>query len=142
MSLLICLGPIQFEIEPLNLTGYDHAHSSAFAEKPVLGAPMPLEWVGEGPESWSFTAKLFPHRFGGLDDLKRLQQARAAGQPIYLMRGDGEQMGWVVIESVSEQASFLDSHGIGKVIAVDIKVKRSTKPSAGSYFSIFSGALL
>jgi len=51
-------------------------------------------------------------------------------------------MGWVVIESVSERASFLDSHGIGKVIAVDIKVKRSMKPSAGSYFSIFSGAFL
>ena len=42
------------------------------AEKPVVGASPPLEWVGEGPETWAIHARLFPHRFGGLGDLKKL----------------------------------------------------------------------
>jgi hypothetical protein len=137
--MLMSLGPIKFEVFPFNATEYGHDHESSFAEKPVLGARPPLEWVGEGAESWSISAKIFPHKFGGLGDLKKLYQARAAGRPLYLMRGDGAQMGWVVIEKVSERSSYLDAQGIGKVIEVDISVRRSAKPSNGSFFSVFSG---
>jgi hypothetical protein len=137
--MLMTLGPIRFEVYPFNATEYDHGHESSFVEKPVLGARPPLEWVGEGAESWSIKARIFPHRFGGLGDLKKLYQARAAGRPLYLMRGDGAQMGWVVIERVSERSSYLDAEGIGRVIDVDIAVRRAAKPSNGSFFSLFSG---
>ena len=137
--MLMTLGPIRFEVYPFNATEYDHGHESNFVEKPVLGARPPLEWVGEGAESWSIKACIFPHRFGGLGDLKKLYQARAAGRPLYLMRGDGAQMGWVVIERVAERSSYLDAEGIGRVIDVDIAVRRAAKPSNGSFFSLFSG---
>lgn len=137
--MLMSLGPIRFEVYPFNPTEYDHGHESGFVEKPVLGARPPLEWVGEGAESWSIKARIFPQRFGGLDDLKKLYQARAAGRPLYLMRGDGAQMGWVMIEKVAERSSYLDLQGIGRVIDVDIAVRRSAKPSNGSFFSLFSG---
>jgi len=137
--MLMTLGPIKFEVYPFNATEYGHDHEATFVEKPVLGARPPLEWVGEGAEGWSITAKIFPHRFGGLGDLKKLYQARAAGRPLYLMRGDGAQMGWVVIDRVSERSSYLDAHGIGRAIEVDISVRRSAKPSNGSFFSVFSG---
>jgi phage protein U len=137
--MLMTLGPIRFEVYPFNATEYDHGHESSFVEKPVLGARPPLEWVGEGAENWSIKARIFPHRFGGLGDLKKLYQARAAGRPLYLMRGDGAQMGWVVIERVSERSSHLDAEGIGRVIDVDIAVRRAAKPSNGSFFSLFSG---
>ena len=140
MTQIMALGPIKFEIYPFNVVDYSHRHTAKFAEKPVLGAMMPLEWVGPGSETWTIKAKIFQHKFGGLDDLQRLFQARQAGRPLYLMRGDGNQMGWVVIESVSEKSTYLDGKGVGKVIEVDIGVKRSVAPSAGSYFSIFSGA--
>lgn len=139
--MLMSLGPIRFEVFPFNTHAYDHHHETTFVEKPVIGARPPLEWVGDGPETWTITAKLYPHKFGGLGDLSRLTQARASGQPMYLMRGDGGQMGWVVIEKVSERSSFLDRHGVGKVIDVDISVKRSSGPSAGSYVSVFGGLL-
>ncbi len=34
---------------------------------------------------------------------------------------------------------YLDAEGIGRVIDVDIAVRRSAKPSNGSFFSLFSG---
>ena len=71
--------------------------------------------------------------------MQKLNQTRAAGRGVYLMRGDGAQMGWVVVEAVTERNTYLDAKGVGKVIEVDIKVKRSVQPSGGSYFSIFSG---
>ena len=88
--------------------------------------------VGDGPEVWTLHARIFPRRFGGLEDLKKLAQARASGKPQYLMRGDGAQMGWVVIEKVDERSTYLDAKGVGQVIEVDISVKRSSKPSNGS----------
>lgn len=140
--MLMTLGPIQFEVHPFNATDYEHGHEAGFAEKPVIGARPPLEWVGEGPETWTLHARLFPHKFGGLGDLKRLFQARASGRPQYLMRGDGALMGWVVIEKVTERSTFLDAKGIGRVIDVDIHVKRSATPSNGSYFSLLSGLFI
>ena len=137
--MLMVLGPVQFEVWPFNATEYEHGHEASFAEKPVLGTRPPLEWVGEGPETWSIKARIFPRRFGGLDDLKKLSQARASGRPQYLMRGDGAQMGWVVIEKVQENSSYLDVKGVGQVIEIDIAVRRSAKPSNGSYFSLLSG---
>ena len=137
--MLMVLGPIQFEVWPFNATEYEHGHETSFAEKPVLGTRPPLEWVGDGPEVWTLHARIFPRRFGGLEDLKKLAQARASGKPQYLMRGDGAQMGWVVIEKVGERSTYLDAKGVGQVIEVDISVKRSSKPSNGSYFSLLSG---
>lgn len=137
--MLMVLGPVQFEVWPFNATDYEHGHESAFAEKPVLGARPPLEWVGEGPETWTIKARIFPRRFGGLEDLKKLAAARASGRPQYLMRGDGAQMGWVVIEKVQERSTYLDAKGVGQVIEVDISLKRSAKPSNGSFFSLLSG---
>ena len=137
--MLMVLGPIQFDVWPFNATDYEHGHETSFTAKPVLGTRPPLEWVGEGPESWVIKARIFPGRFGGLEDLKKLAQARASGRPQYLMRGDGAQMGWVVIEQVHERSSFLDARGVGQVIDIDITVKRATKPSNGSYFSLLSG---
>lgn len=137
--MLMSLGPIRFEVHPFNATQYGHDHETGFAEKPVLGARPSLEWVGEGQESWSITAIIFPHKFGGLGDLKKLYQARAAGRPLYLMRGDGSQMGWVVIDRVSERSSYLDGKGIGRVVEIDIAVRRAAKPSDGAFYSVFSG---
>ena len=139
--MLMTLGAIKFEVYPLNATDLSHNHETVFAEKPVLGVRPPLEWVGDGPEAWTIRARLFPRRFGGLGDLTKLYQARTAGSPLYLMRGDGAQMGWVVIDKVTERSSFLDGDGVGRVIDVDISVRRSDAPSAGSYFSVFSGLL-
>ena len=138
--MLMSLGPVQFEVYPFNATGYTHEHEAAFAEKPVVGAMPPLEWVGQGAESWTISARLFPAKFGGLGDLQLLYQVRASGLPHYLMRGDGTPLGWVVVESVSEKSSYLDAKGVGQIIDVDISVKRSGKPSAGSFFSIMLGA--
>ena len=137
--MLMMLGPVRFEVTPFNATDYDHGHETGFAEKPVLGARPPLEWVGEGPETWTIKARIFPKRFGGMGDLKRLYQARASGLPQYLMRGDGALMGWVAILNIAERSTYLDQAGVGQIIDVDITVRRCAGPAAGAYFSIFSG---
>lgn len=140
--MLMMIGPVQFEILPLNTDAYTHGHEAGFAEKPVLGARPVLEYVGEGAESWTISARLYPEKFGGMGQLQLLFQARASGRPQYMMRGDGSLMGWVNIISVNERSSYLGRDGVGKVINVDITVKRAGSPSAGSFFSLLADVLL
>lgn len=139
--MLMQLGPVSFEVQPFNTHGNDHDHETPFAEKPVVGARPPLEWVGEGAETWTIDARIYPDRLGGLDTLERLRQARAAGQPLYLMRGDGVSLGWVAITRVREKSTYLNARGVGQVIEISITVRRTDGPSPGSYYSVFSGFL-
>ena len=140
--MLMMLGPVQFDVVPFNTSDYSRGHEAGFAEKPVLGTRPPLEFVGEGPETWTIKAKLFPEKFGGMGQMELLYQARSSGRPQYLMRGDGAVMGWVVIVSVQERATYLDRKGVGKVIEVDISVKRCGSPSSGSFFSLMADIFL
>jgi hypothetical protein len=141
--MLMMIGPVLFKVAPFNATEYSHEHGGQFAEKPVLGARSPLEWTGKAAETWSIRANLFPERFGGQSNLVTLGLLASAGLPQYMARGDGSLMGWVVIEKVRERSTFLDASGVGKVIDVDIDLRRSQPPSAASYFgalsSVFGG---
>lgn len=132
--MLMQIGALRFEVAPLNTDANTHDHGARYAEKPVLGARPPMEWIGEGRESWSISAKLFPQKFGGLSSLDLLYQMRAAGNPVYLMRGDGSSMGWVVVTDVSEKSAHLNALGVGQVIDVTISVTRSERPAPGDYF--------
>jgi phage protein U len=58
------------------------------------------------------------------------------------MRGDGAVMGWVVILDVKEKSTYLDPKGVGKVIDVDISVKRCDAPPSGSFFSLLADIFL
>lgn len=132
--MLILLGPLQFKVAPFNTTEYSHSHSASFAEKPIIGARPPLEWTGDGTETWSIRANLFPKKFGGESALTILALMRKMGAPQYMMRGDGTLMGWVVVTDVSERSSYLAADGVGKVVEVDISLTRSSMPTPAGYF--------
>ena len=137
--MLLMIGPVRLSLAPFNPVGYEHSHETRYAVKPVVGGSEPLEFIGEGANTWTIQARLFPERFGGESGLSILELARRSGRPQYLMRGDGRLMGWVAILSVTERSSFLDASGVGRVIDVDITVRRSPRPSSGLYFAIFGG---
>lgn len=137
--MLACVGPVTFEILPFNLTGWSENEETSFVEKEVVGARKPLEWVGEGPATWSLTAKLFPAKLGGLGDLAALKAARRTGLPQFFMLGDGSPMGWVVIEKLAIKHTYLLPNGVGQVIEVEISLKASDGPDAGAFFSVITG---
>lgn len=138
--MLYMLGPIRFEIAPFNVTETGFSHSASFAEKPVMGALAPLEWTGDGAQTWNLRAILFPERFGGEGYLIALRALRKSGSPQYMLRGDGLPVGWVVVQSVTERASYLDRRGRGRVVEVDISLRKAQSPSAGSFFGALKAA--
>lgn len=139
--MLFQLGTVAFEIAPFNPQETSRETEAGIVSKPVLGRRPPLEFVGDGPESISISAVLFPETLGGLEVLDRLDAMRAAGAPQYFMRGDGRPMGWFMIEKVSEKSTFLDHRGIGRQVSVEISLRRSDAPQASDFFSSIMGLL-
>jgi phage tail protein len=135
--MLYQLGNVQFEIWPLNMQEVDRGTEATFAEKPVVGRRPPLEFVGEGPEVYSLRAVLFPERLGGLSTLDTLQSQKQSGRAYPFMRGDGRALGHFVIERVHERSTYIGADGVGRVIEVDIEIKRDDGNS-GSGFSLAS----
>lgn len=139
--MLAQLGSTQFEIAPLNSHELTHDGTADYAEKAVMGRRPPLEFVGEGADTRTISCRLFPEKFGGLSSVEGLHRQRRAGKPLPFMRGDGSALGWYVIESVSEISTYLDHHGVGRVVEVEISIKRSDPVGSGALFSILSGLM-
>ncbi|MFI5411285.1 phage tail protein [Kaistia sp. UC242_56] len=139
--MLAILGGVVFEIAPINVTAIEHSSEARFAEKPILGRRPPLEFIGDGAETFGLTVKLLPYEFGGLDGLSNLAAMRQSGIAQYFMRGDGVPMGWFVIEKVSERSSYLSAQGIGRVVDVDISIKRADAPVGSDFFASIMGML-
>lgn len=134
--MLYTLGSLAIKVAPFNVHSVSESGSTDYAAKPVVGIEPPLEYVGEGTNEISLSGRLFPQAIGGLDELELLRQMRASGKPQYLMRGDGKPLGWFVITQSSARSSYLDAHGVGKQIEVDISLTRAQTPSAQSFFSL------
>lgn len=139
--MLMILGPIVMDVWPFNPTETGRESGGDYVEKPVMGRRPPLEFVGEASETFSVTAKLFPEKLGGLGNLAALSAMRKSGVPQYFMRGDGVPMGWVVVERVSERSTYLDTKGVGRVIEVDISLKRADAPGPANFFASIFGII-
>lgn len=139
--MLYQLGNVQFSLWPLNVTEIAHNTESSFAEKAVVGRRPPLEFVGEGAEAYCLRAILFPERLGGLSSLDTLQSQRQSGASFPFMRGDGAALGYFVIERVMERSSYLGAQGVGRVIEVDIEIKRDDNGAASAAAGLASAIL-
>ena len=138
--MLFQLGGLQID-QGFNAHETSRDAAADFAAKDLLGTRKSREFVGEGDDKFTLTGELFPHRLGGLDELGTLDAMRASGQPQILVRGDGSNLGWWLIENVTEKSKFLDRSGVGRHIEVEIKLVKTSAPDAGSFASFVLGLL-
>jgi phage protein U len=128
--MLYALGSLLFEIWPVNVTDAGRSTDAGIVDKPVMGRRPPLEMVGDGPETRTFTIKLFPEKLGGLSSTDTLDAMRQAGVPLSLMRGDGVPLGWFLVDKTTEKHSHLNAQGVGREIDMELTLKRADAPAA------------
>jgi len=131
--MLFCLGSLSIKVVPFNVEDVSRETGFDFAAKDIMDQPRPREPAGEGDEKITFRGKLFPHRLNGLSELEQLHAMRQSGSPQILVRGDGANLGWYLIEKVHEHSTYLNPWGVGRQIEVTIDlVKSPNTPSAQS----------
>ena len=137
--MLYQLGVLSIKVHPFNVDKVQFDGSTDYVPKPVLGKEPPMEYVGEGANTWRLSGQLFPKAIGGLSELGILNAMRTSGRPQFLLRGDGTPLGWVVIEKVSTRESHLGGDGVGQKIEVDMELRRAGRPSRLALFTILLG---
>ncbi len=147
--MLFQLGPITIDSPSgLNATGTMREFGGDFAVKPVVGAQQPREFVGPSDGRIQIVGKLFPFgaaRAGmptGLPEIDLLESMSASGEPQILVRGDGTNLGYWLIEKVNVSTQNLSSTGIGRDIDYSINIVQSSNgPSAASLLSVLSSLI-
>ena len=119
-----------------------------FAVKPVVGAQQPREFVGPADTRLTLSGTIFPFRFAaaggssGQAEIAALKSYAAAGQPLPVMRGDGLNMGYYLVEKVQIKHSKLSVIGIGRQQEFVLQMVQSpTGPAAASMVSLFTGLI-
>ena len=132
---LLNIGPLQFEIDPLNAHAIDRSASAEFARKDVIGRRQVYEHTGEGADKYTIRGRLFPLRLGGLGVLALAHTIREKGSAQMAIRGDGLVLGWFVITDIEEGHTYLSADGVGQLIEVTVEMERTDAPSQQQYFS-------
>jgi phage protein U len=137
--MLMVLGPVVFEIAPVNIQKWERDGQTKFVEHKVVGAEPIYEFTGAGERNIELKGKLFPEHFGGLSAMDVLEGMRRSGQPQHLMRGDGYPVGWVLVEKFKEDHGTLNGVGVGREVEFTIQCIICNPPSPSSYIDFTSG---
>lgn len=131
MAILYQLGAFTFDVFPVNVHEVERQMGADYAAKDIVGAMRPREFTGEADDRVKLSGRLFPQRLGGSAGIGALQALARTGEPQLLIRGDGEVLGWYLIEQVTDKHTFLDVAGVGRMIELEAAlVKTPMRASA------------
>lgn len=139
--MLLQIGPLQFDLTPLNVHELSRKADADYAKKDILGRPPVYEWIGEGEDVRTVRGRLFPFKTGGRGALALADTIRRSGAPQMVVRGDGGVLGWFIITSVNEREEYLAANGVGQLISVEVEIKKADAPTAAGYFASLFGLL-
>ena len=102
--MLYAIGPVVIDTFPLSTTAVDRQDGADFAVHDLLGRRKGREHVGDGDDFITMRGSILPFRpmLDGRRELEMLRGAMKSGEPQLVMRGDGRNMGWYVVESLNE----------------------------------------
>ena len=118
------LGPFAFEAHGFGLTDIKRNLRTPWASLKTAGGLDQLQWTGGESDEVEIGGVLFPHVYGGLASLSGIRGAAESGQPLPLVNLAGQVFGQHVVETVSEDRTFLDSTGLPMRDAYKLSLKR------------------
>src|SRR5262245_38603743 len=138
-AVLMQWSTLQFEVYPLNFHELEHHTATDWARKEIAGAAIYREWVGENDEELFLRGRVFPYRLGGMAELDIMEACRRKGLAGYMVRGNGDVLGWFVLEKLSRVHQFISVQGIGKQINFEAVFERVPTPDGSDEFPALWG---
>ena len=101
-EILMQLGDYQFSAAAAAYDRLTRAAEYRWAAQDRIGAAPALQWVGEGPQTVDLGGAVYPFDLGDRGQVQALRDAAAQGDPLQLVAGTGDVLGFWVILSVRE----------------------------------------
>ncbi|WP_454919207.1 phage tail protein [Xanthobacter sediminis] len=134
--MLLQIGTVMFRANRgASLDGLSRKTDAALAEKGLLSGLPGHEWTGWAADI-TVSGTVLPFHLGGLDDVDTLHGWAADGTAVPVIRGDGRNLGWHAIASVSEGHKTLARNGIGYEVDWTVRLVQVQRPSTSSLDSL------
>ena len=139
--MLYQVGPLTFDTFPASVTAASRKAAADFAKHPLLNRRKGYEHEGEGDDVLTLSGEILPFTIGGLSEIEQAHSLRAAGDPVFVQRGDGGWSGWHVITSVEENHETIMPNGVGFVVKHQVTLERVDDPGPAAGASLIASLL-
>lgn len=126
--MLYQIGPLTLDTFPVEVGKASRETSADFAKHDLIGARRGYEFGGPGDATITVSGQLLPFHIGGLSEIELAHQLVEAGDPLFVVRGDGLVLGWRVLTNAKEDHSEIGPTGVGFVVAYELKLERVPDP--------------
>lgn len=126
--MLYQVGPLALDTFPIEVGSAEIETSGDFAKHELISSRRGYEFVGPGEDSLDLSGQLLPFHIGGLSELEFAKQLCTTGEPVFVMRGDGQVMGWYQLMKVKERHSQIGPGGVGFVVAYALHLEKIDDP--------------
>ena len=109
---LIKLGDFKFSVDTAAFSELRRVRSFSWASQQRMGQKPVLQYTGEGEESISFGGVIFPTLGAGINQIETMKTMAGRGQPLLLVAGTGDVLGYWCITSVEETRAYLFADGV------------------------------
>ena len=129
--MLYQVGPLTLDTFPFSVDKVEHEAETDFAKHELVGRRRDYEPVGEGEETLDLSGEFLPFRIGGLDQFALAHALRESAEPQFVMRGDGEVLGWYLLTKVKSGHEHIMPNGVGFVVKHSLHLERVDDASSG-----------
>ncbi len=128
---LYIIGGVRCELHPFNIDNATDDSEMPFARHEILGGRTSHEKVAQHERKLRLQGKIFPRRIGGEAELALLESLHAAGDAVFVTRGNAS-LGWYRLIRISRNHQFVDERGIGRKVDLRIEMELSDRPGPAS----------
>ncbi|CAH1657314.1 Oxidoreductase [Hyphomicrobiales bacterium] len=131
----LALGPYAFTALGFGYQGVKRKLATPWATQQVVDRLEALQWLGPKSDEVTVEGVLFPHEFGGMENLDGLRGAALSGQTLMFVSLAGRIYGPHVIEGIDEDRTVHDALGAPKMLSYSLQLRRVAGSSAASAVS-------
>lgn len=132
------LGDVAFEARGFGFEGQDRTTNTPWATQDTAHRLNEQQWTGPQDISFDISGVLFPHRFGGLEQLERLRRAALAGRALMLVTRAGNIHGMHTIQNISEGRDVIDAAGLPHKCEYSISLLKYESRASGGIGALAS----
>lgn len=139
--MLYQVGPLTFDTFPFSINAAKRSGTADFAKHDLLNRRRGYEFEGPGDDVLILTGECLPWHIGGLSEIELTHRLRDAGDPVFVMRGDGGVAGWHVITEFEDNHEMIAPDGVGFVVKHQLKLERCDDPGSGAGSGLIASLL-
>ncbi len=126
--MLYQVGPLTFDEYGNDIQEVNERVTADFAKHELIDTRRDYEFSGPGTDPLDLRGHLLPFHLGGLTQHEMARALCSSGEPVFVVRGDGQVRGWHHIMEVTGRHTFIGPGGVGFEVEAGMRLEACKPP--------------